>query len=379
MTAPSKSLSRRTASSARGGLRGLARRAAALLLLSLTLAAGVQAQDETPSSEPTTLGEAPLFSAGPFQYRPGRGLRLGSTGVVIGGFTMIKAEETPAGGEFSLDNLNFFLIFDRIEHFRAVAELQLMDLFSASGEQTGTQNFAFDVRRLFGEYTFSNELRLRAGTFLTPVGYWNLILAPPLTWTTENPLIVERTFFQPTTTGLMLHGATPGLGGQVGYALFSQLLQPLQQDPDLEPPKFTAGARLNYDYGPAWSGNLTYQGAESHDGEWTHMGAVDALWQGQRGEILSELYVQDGSALPSAQWGTYLQGVIEVVEPVYLVGRYERYDQPKPLPTLNLYTAGAVWKPYPFMALKVEYRYVDHNPVEDNTLKGFFTSFTTFF
>jgi hypothetical protein len=32
----------------------------------------------------------------------------------------------------------------------------------------------------------------------------------------------------------MLHGTAPALGGQAGYALFSQLLQPLQQDPDLE-------------------------------------------------------------------------------------------------------------------------------------------------
>ena len=34
----------------------------------------------------------------------------------------------------------------------------------------------------------------------------------------------------------------------------------------------------------------------------------------------------------SAQWGTYLQGVLEVYGPFYLVGRYEHFDPPFPEP-----------------------------------------------
>jgi hypothetical protein len=329
-------------------------------------------------TEPAELGEAPILAGGPLQYRPGRGLRIDPAGLTIGGFTNVKAETTEEqGGEFALDTLNFFVIYDHFTRFRAVAELQLRDIVDVSEETAGTQDFAFDVRRLFGDFTVSDELHVRTGTFLTPIGYWNLILAPPLTWTTEPPLIVEETFFQPTTTGAMLHGSTGAGRGQLGYSLFSQFLQPLEDDPDLDPPDHTAGGRLSYDTGPGWSVGISHQASET-DGAWSHLGGSFLQWQHRRGEILGEIYLQDGDALSSVQWGTYLQGVLQIHGPFYLVGRYEHFDPPTPDPTLNLFTLGGVFKPFPFMALKVEYRFVDRNPDEDDP-EGFFSSFTTFF
>lgn len=358
-----------------GRIRGAALGLVFALFVALALPCSAA---EQPSTASTELGETPILSAGPLEYRPGRGLRIDPLGLVIGGFTNIKAETTDvAGGEFALDNLNVFLIFDRFTRFRAVAELQMTDIFVANKDHVGAQDFAFDVRRLFGDYTIADELTVRAGTFLTPVGYWNLILAPPLTWTTEAPVIVERTFFQPTTTGLMAYGSTGVAGGQLGYSAFSQFLHPLESDPDLDPPDYTAGLRLTYDYGRAWALGATYQAAENDD-QWSHLGAFDALWEHRRGQLLSELYVQDGGTLSSAQWGTYLQGVFEVYGPLFLVGRYEYYDPPAPFRALNLFTIGAVLRPLPFMAVKVEYRFVDPAP-EDDGLRGFFASFTTFF
>lgn len=334
--------------------------------------------DQQPATTPTVIGERPVASAGPLEYRPGRGLRVGSTGLVVGGFTNVKGEQTEdSGGEFAIDRLNFFLIYDRFTRFRAVAELQLKDIFAADEERAGTHDFAFDARRLFADFTATDALRLRAGTFLTSVGYWNLLLAPPLTWTTEAPLIVEEAFFQPTTTGTMLHGSTRAARGQIGYALFSQFLQPLEDDPDLDPPDYTAGARLTYDTGPGWSVGASYQFADD-DGEATHMGATHLFWQHQRGEILAEAYVQDGTGLPALQWGGYVQSVVQLHGPLYAVGRYEHFKQPAPAPTLNLFTLGAVLKPFPFMAFKVEYRFADDDP-EGEDLRGFFASVSTFF
>jgi hypothetical protein len=355
-----------------GRVRNALRAGIAVALLLLPLAARAE---DLPA--PAELGEAPILSVGPLAYRPGRGLRIDDTGLVIGGFTNIKAEDTTEGGEFSLDSLNLFFIFDRFTRFRAVAELQFKDIFTANKDAAGAQDFAFDVRRLFGDFTISDALRLRTGTFLTPVGYWNLILAPPLTWTTEAPLIVEKTFFQPTTTGVMLYGST-GLGvGRLGYSLFSQFLHPLEDDPDLDPPDYTAGARLTYDIGTALTSGATFQAAEDH-GKWTNLGALDLLWEQPRWEVLSECYFQGGNGLSSAQWGAYVQGVVNAYGPFFLVARYEHFDEPTPNPTINLFTFGGVLKPVPFMAIKVEYRHVDHT-VEGDDPSGFFSSFTTFF
>jgi hypothetical protein len=333
---------------------------------------------------PVELGEEPILSAGPLEYRPGRGLRLGPTGVVIGGFTNIKGEDSQeSGGEFSIDTLNFFLIFDRFTRFRAVAELQLDDLFVADDDHAGTRDFAFDVRRLFGEFTISDEVVLRAGTFLTPVGYWNLILAPPLTWTTEPPVIVEETFFQPTTTGAMLHGSAGVSSGRLGYSLFTQFLEPLENNPDLNPPDHTGGIRLTYDTDRNLSVGATYQASED-DGDWNHLSGLHALWQPARWEILGEVYLQEGldsepgETSGSSQWGTFVQAAFEIYRPFYLVGRYEHYEPPSPESALNLVTLGGVWRPLPFMALKAEYRFAD-DELEDEDPAGFFCSFTTFF
>ena len=109
------------------------------------------------------------------------------------------------------------------------------------------------------------------------------------------------------------------------------------------------------------------------------MGAFHGLWEEERWQVLSELYVQGGNALSSTQWGTYIQGVLAVCGPLYVVGRYEHFDPPTPNPTVNLFTIGGVWKPFPFMAVKVEYRFADHNIDDEDNLEGFFSSFTTFF
>ena len=360
-------------------------RCGALLAVVVGCAALAAAQEPTPAPESESpsaaaeeLGEAPILAVGPIEYRPGRGLHLGPSGLTVGGFTNVKAEYTEdLHGEFALDLLNFFVIFDKIPRFRAVAELQLKDIFSASSDGVGTQDFAFDVRRLFGDFTVTDALHVRVGTFLTPVGYWNLILAPPLTWTTEAPVIVEETFFQETTTGVMAYGAGALGPGFLNYAVFSQLAQPLANDPDLTPPDLTAGARLVYDTGPTWSAGATFQAAEA-EGGWTQLGALHTVWQPSHGEVIAELYAQGGGALPSTQWGTYLQGTLEVWGPFYAVGRYEYYAPPTPAASVNLFTIGGVAKPYPFMAVKMEYRFADHS-LADSGVSGFFASFTTFF
>jgi hypothetical protein len=347
---------------------------ALFIALSLTSPLLVRAEGHEPPAE---LGEEPVASVGPFRYRPGRGLRVGETGLVIGGFANIKAEHTDeSGSEFTIDGLNFFFIFDYFSRFRAVADLQLKDIYSADDEHSGTQDFAFDVRRLFGDFTVADELHVRGGTFLTPVGYWNLILAPPLTWTTEAPLIVEENFFEQTTTGLMLHGSI-GLGpGQLGYSVFTQFLDPLEDDPELEPPDHTGGLQIAYDILPAWTVGLSFQAAELND-QWSYLGGLHGRLQAQRVELLAEALFQDGEDLEEFQWGAYLQGVLEVRRPFYVVSRFEHYE-PDEQGAVNVYTIGGVWKPYPFMAVKIEYR-VGDDKFDDEDLNGVFASFTTLF
>ncbi len=354
-------------------LLGVIRLALALALLLQSFAALA----EEATVDPSDLGEASVLSLGALEYRPGRGLRVGDSGFVLGGFANVKAEwAEESGGEFAVDAVDFFVIFDRFDRFRAVADLEVKDIFTADEETSGTQDIAFNVRRLFADFTIEDRLSVRAGTFLTPIGYWNLILAPPLTATTEAPLIIEEGFFEPTTTGVMLHGSTSLSRGRLDYSLFSQFLEPLEDDSDLEPPDLSVGVRLNYELLPGLSLGASYQSAEIGDC-WSHLGGLHSQWQRDRVELLTEWYYQDGDALDSSQWGGYLQGTFEVVSPFYLVGRYEHFA-PEEQPSVNSFTFGGLWRPLPFMAVKVEYRLADET-FDDEDLDGFYASFSTFF
>ncbi len=349
-----------------------------ILVAALLCATPAFADEDKASTEPEQIGESPLFSLGSLDYTPGRGLRIGDTGLVFGGFINVKTESTKeSGGEFAVDQMDLFLIFDRFDRFRAVLDAEMTDIFTADGDRVGAHDFAFNVRRLFGDFIYDDRLVLRAGTFLTPIGYWNLILAPPLTDTVEAPLIIEENFFQQTTTGVMLHGSVGINEGRLGYSLFSQFLDPLESDPELMPPDASIGFRLNYDHGPMWSLGVSYQSAELDD-LWSHLGGVHTLIHFYNLDILAEAYFQDGDELDSSQWGAYLQQTLSITETVSLVGRYEHYDPPKPAPTIDSLTLGVVWRPLPFMALKLDYRFAS-DKFEDEDLDGVYCSFSTFF
>ena len=343
-------------------------------LVAFSLAAPVLANTDSPSR----IGEAPLFSIGGLDYTPGRGLRFGESGIVVGGFANLKAETTDeAGEEFAVDAVNVFVIFDRYERFRAVGDLELKDMFAVDESGSGTQDFALNVRRLFADLIADDSFVVRAGTFLTPIGYWNLILAPPLTSTTEAPLIVDEALFEVTTTGLMLHGNASVGEGVVSYALFSQFLKPLENDPELDPPDNTIGFRIIYERLPGWSVGASYQSAEKN-GQWSHLGGLHTRWEIEPAEILAETYYQDGSILSSEQWGGFVQATVEIVRPFSLVGRIEHFAPADPEPAVNVFTVGGVWRPLSFMALKLEYRLGDRK-LDGEDLDGLFASFSTFF
>ena len=82
---------------------------------------------------------------------------------------------------------------------------------------------------------------------------------------------------------------------------------------------------------------------------------VDALWQREPFELMGEFAFAQPVHGPGQEWGLYLQGVRELVPRLYLVGRYEHFDQPAPPTAVNLFDLGLAWKPWPYVVVKGEY------------------------
>jgi hypothetical protein len=311
-------------------------------------------------AEPELFGtDTPL---GRLSYQVGRGLRVGNTGLVIGGFATAEAERLENGQRRGgLDELSLLVSFKPAPFVHLFTELGVGPLAELERGRRGVRSDPkLEVDRLYVDLEARDALSLRFGKFLTPFGRWNLAPREPLLWTTSKPLIVEDVFDE-TATGAMLHGSVFPRGGALSYSLYGTFLDPLDADPDERPAKRSAGAHLEWASLRGWAVGASYFASRDRNGEWNHLGGADLLWQPhERVEVTGEALFGKGSRADGALWGLYAQTVVEMVRTLYVVGRYERFDPPGAGRAVNLFDLGLAWVPVPYLRLKADYLIADH-------------------
>lgn len=381
------------------------------LLLALALAApnawAASGNDSSPVGDRAeTFGANTLL--GRLSYQAGRGLRIGETGLVLGGFATAEAERLERGegsGDFDegensedsdgdegsgaseggksrgeLEGLNLFVFYDPVPFAHLFTELEvgpLLELESGEGTRSDPK---LEVDRLYLDLATSDALKLRVGKFLTPIGRWNVASAEPLLWTTSEPLIVEEVFDE-NATGAMLHGSAFPSGGALSYSLYGQFLNPIDPDRDENPAEHSAGAHLEWASLEGWTVGASYFASEIEDGEWNHLGGADLLWQpNTRIEISGEVLFGEGSREDGTLSGLYLQGVVETVRTLYAVARYERFDPPGAGRAVDLFDLGLAWAPAPYLRLKADYLFADERgELDDLAEPGFRMSLSILF
>lgn len=330
---------------------------------------------------PVLLGEEPIFRrsspVGDITYTPGRGFRIGNTGLTLGGFAhLVDAHPEGEPAELELDDTSLFVIWDPHPRLHFFSEIEYGDVFRIDSKgNVGSPLDRLTVDRLYGDLLFNDLINLRAGIFRTPVGRWNVIHAPPLVWTTEQPLVTEQPF-APNLTGVMLFGSIFRSGGVLEYSLYDQFAGPLENNPDFEPADHSTGARLEYTADRGWSVGASYLAAK-RNGEWSHLGGLDFLWTHGRFELMAELTAV-GERGGKGQGGGFVQTVFGVTDRIFLVQRFEHYvhagDGPR---HVNLITIGLAYRPFPAVVLKAEYLVTDKRDPEEPA--GFYASIATLF
>jgi hypothetical protein len=337
------------------------------------------------SAEPSLLpdgGGAAGYSLpspiGDLHYTPGRGLRVGDTGLALGGYAdafLSRNEGGPA--DLGTDDVSVFVIWDPVARFHFFSELEGEDLVHVDDHgHGGTNESTFVAERLYADVTASDRVALRVGKFLTPVGRWNVIHAQPLVWTTSRPLTTMLPF-DAHTTGAMLFGSLLPDDTGVTYSVYGQFVNSL--DPQADQPYTadrSAGLRLACSPLDEWSVGASYLASHTQ-GDWDHLLGVDTLWRRGALELMGEGVVEDGAGHLGWQWGFYLQPVLRVLPRTYLVGRYEHFDQRAPAPQVNLIVTGLAFKPVPQVVLKGEYLFADH--VAEDSPPGFKASMAILF
>lgn|GEM_PF-1879234 len=354
---------------------------AILLVLSGTATNVDSARAKEPQNTlPVERSEEPLFSLdspiGPIEYQLGRGLRFGRTGLNIGGFATLEIEkERNENSRFSVEGINFLVLLQPIQPLRIFMELEVgklysVDMHTGAAESDATLNF----QRLFGEIGLNDAFNVRLGKFQTPVGRWNLAPAEPFVWTATDPHILES--FDEHTTGGVVHGSVFPSTGSFNYWLFGQVAA-FDPEDDEEPVDHTAGGRLEYsaDLG-TWSVGSSLL-ASQLDQQWGYLAGLDGQFNYGPFELTSEFVYLWGDLEDPFRWDIYIQGVMEVLPNLYLVGRYEHTGGLAREPSLNLGDVGLTWRPVPFLDFKGTYRFSDER--SDDVFEGFKASFTVLF
>lgn len=317
--------------------------------------------------------EAPGETPAAVVYRPGRGLEVGSTGLVLGGYANVEAE-WPEGerAEFLIEELSMIVKWDLSRRLRFFSETELKDLLIV--DERGRAEFAEQddtvvLERLYLDYSSSDLLNVRVGKFLTPVGIWNVVHAAPLVWTVSRPLATTEEFFDQLTTGLMLYGGTPAGELRADYSLYGQPTDQLvERDHEDRSARRGAGGRVRLGDGGRWALGVSSVAQENERlGRWEFVGGADFEWRYRDFELWSE-FVNNAPVRgeDATKRGLYMQATIPLVWNCYAIGRYEftRGDD-----ELNLGVLGFAYRPYPNLLIKTQY--IVSNRRSEDAERGF--------
>jgi hypothetical protein len=292
-------------------------------------------------------------------YRLGKGYAVGNTGWRLGGYAsaeVVLPSHSPVHAE--VNDLSLFLTWDNGSRLRFFSELEVGDIVSINEHKDPH----FEFERFYLDGLVSNNLTIRLGKFLTPVGQWNVIHAAPLVWTTFRPVATEN-LFSTKASGLMLHGSVPVAGHQLDYAVYGDVSPHI--DPALSDNPFenALGARLRYAFTDKLQFGASYANFELKNNHSTRYSLVglDLAWTYKKFELNSEV-VHRASHQAHAEdyWQGYVQGVQHLTHQWSVVGRYEFFQRPQDaMGQVGL--LGLAYRPLPALIGKLEYRLGTHN------------------
>lgn len=297
-------------------------------------------------------------------YRLGNGYPVSDSGLRLGGYASAKmgAPHT-APKYFEVSDLSLFLTWDNGSRLRFFSELEAGEALSASEHQSlGVQNAHFEFERSYLDALVNNNLTVRIGKFLTPIGQWNVIHAAPLVWTSSRPVVTEN-LFSTHVSGLMLHGSVSVAGRQLEYGVYGDVSDSIDPHRSQGPFENALGAHLRY----ILNDTLQIGASFSHFAlneplpVRYYLSGLDAAWSYRKFELSSEIaYRASDHAYVKNTWQGFVQSVAPISPHWFVIGRYEFFEQLLDK-TGQVGLLGLAYRPVPPVIWKLEYQLGTHN------------------
>jgi len=249
------------------------------------------------------------------------------------------------------------------------AELEAAPLYVKDFKNdTSEFNERFYVERAYFNYLYSDHLNFRAGKFITPIGYWNLIPINVLRDTSSNPLYSYR-IFPKFVSGVDLSGYTDE-EGSLTYHLYLQATDDIDEDYINIKNDFFTGVALSYDINCEYNIGASVGYFEAKKGLLVEESRKDVTFvqlnakydnypyllqtEWAYSDIENKTYKRD-----DYQFGGYLQGMYNFNEKHALVGRYEYFKdtQISFQEESNIGVIGYSYRPLYAISIKGEYQF----------------------
>lgn len=135
-------------------------------------------------------------------YTFGEGWQIADTPVIVGGYFSSEYGVGRDSRYYGIDDIAV-MTYGEFERFGFLAEFEASDFYA---KETGlypheSSNTTFRIERLYGDYHFDDDRRIRIGKFNSDVGFWNQMPINVLRETTSSPSLVKD-FFPKLTSGV---------------------------------------------------------------------------------------------------------------------------------------------------------------------------------
>jgi hypothetical protein len=317
-------------------------------------------------------------------YQLGRGYDWGPFN--FAGYSNVVVDVPRQGTKsLTLDDLSLFATghIDRLFNPFTEAELTRFDFVRSGPAGADRGGGDFVLERLYNDSHFGDNVTLRLGKMLTPVGEWNVIHAAPLVPTTVRPAVTYRDFSE-YATGVSAIYSDP-YARLPDIQFYWQPSGELSERPaDLTYHQYESveGAHVSFPLGLLDKFGLSFQQSRDTQGVDQSLFGLDFHYTVGKVTLQGEgtfsdigrpawLHVRD------TEWGAYVAASYALTEKWSVDGWYEGFADRAASSVARDVLFGVAYRPKPAIVLRLEYlQNVGGQPVNPT---GLFASWSMLF
>ena len=309
------------------------------------------------------------------EYKIGNGYSFDKM-LTVGGYFSSEYKQSELERAFRIDDVAVMAYGELNPQLNYMVEFEAVSFYQYDlKRETDKANTQFHAERVYMDYSYSDNLGVRVGKQITPIGYWNLQPINVLRDTTSNPLY-SYYLFPKFLTGITLSGFV-GSSYDTTYHLFAQETRDLDKSYINISTDHFVGATIEHELSMESSIGGGIGQFTTLNNETFNFAVVNAKYSENALELSTEYMVRKSSSdnvQDNKSMGGYLQVLYHFSDEHAVVSRYEYFDDNDIIGKDQVFLFGYSYRPIYPVSLKAEYQW--HEQSDQNK---FLASFSVLF